>query len=560
MTEQTFQQKISLYFADTAIYAALLDRRNNLQESVFAYTADVHRNFSEWVQSLGGAITSDTEYLVSPISFSQRLRHVKPQEDISDFNEADRLAYFLEILRSRGVDSSGEPIFENNGELTAYVPLRHENHFFIASANREDIYKTARVIVDSQVPGDLPEDLQIKLSVESAGRAALRSYLIENPAAAQNPFILFLLTPEGMSLAAYLPGIGIVDEYAEEFIKPDNSQSDDREAVADEYLQQLFEDFVVHTVSQIVMRYGDGNKTPILESLRISSIKTVVCSVPASIANLLPDFCEEAIADGFEFTNFNRQPESAIVAGLIQADDHRAQIEYVNFLQDLTGFAVQLDEEKQNEQIINLRQSRERVQRLIIAPFLVAAAIMLGIGINIFRDSMMLTRSAEHEEARAKQLKPQTDLRLSYVKNYDWYKRSLDQMERLRERQAAAISLLDNLNSRFPVELDSSFAIAEMKLEPNGALAIKGSSKTEDASTAFVRSLEYAPHPAKAGAKMFEGLSFDVRRGNSSNVTLAAATPVDPNASVVFTIKGSYTPFAPPAPPTPPAAAPVASR
>lgn len=543
MSETSYQPclKLSLYFAEGEFYAAC--RRVGAPDIAlnrFAYAENNALAVGDWLHEVGLQLTSDTVFSCVPSQFSQRLRYVELIDDLSDYSAKDRFSYFLASLNNKNLDAHGEMLFSETSAETAYVPILSGGKNFLASCTREDVFETGRVLLASVSSGDLTDDLDLNLEIESAARAAAREYLRLHPELADRslrPFILFIALVQGFSLAVYHPEYGIIDEYAEPYFVPNTGDFYD-----------IYDDYISHAFTQLADRYGDGNKTQVLAALGVSHLENVIIAVAPALKATVAENIEAAELDGFSFTATVETAEQLITCGLLAEDPTGGTLAPLNYLDDLTGFAALLDEESQNEARIALRKTRARTALLVFAPFVIAIGILAGLYVNAMRDQTVLAYQLSSETARAEQLAPQKTKLESYIRNYSWYKETFSQVTNLRTAQKAAISLLTNLNSRFPLELDGSFSVNELKLTAAGALELKGTAQAEDAATAFVRSLEYAPSELRPHAKMFENLSFDVRRGGLTNspVAAAAVNPEQMNNAVSFIIKGTYTAFAAP--------------
>jgi hypothetical protein len=181
-------------------------------------------------------------------------------------------------------------------------------------------------------------------------------------------------------------------------------------------------------------------------------------------------------------------------------------------------------------------------------------------------------------DARTRELQPALDRRKSYEANLRWYQEFITQVSRLRRQQPVSIGLTHDLNSRYPLDIDPSFYVSELKLLVSGGVEIRGLARNKEAVTSFLRALEFAGG-AGSGTKLFSNLTYEVQEGVSAAPPPTAGQPNLPSISsgpnlasnlppgvVSWTMRGNYLPmndFVPPDPnkkvPVPPPAAAAAA-
>ena len=213
----------------------------------------------------------------------------------------------------------------------------------------------------------------------------------------------------------------------------------------------------------------------------------------------------------------------------------------------------------------------------MLAPPVAAAAVLLALIVGLILSGLYNGYRDYRAEAKAQELKPALDRRNSYEANLKWYQEFIKQVSRLRRQQPAGIGLLYQLNANYPFTVDPSFYISDMKLQPSGAVEMKGYARSKDAVAAFLKSLEFASGP-ESGSRLFENLAYEVQEGAPQTAVTAGQSQVPTIAGstiqsgqirpgvIVWNIKGTYLPvvaFVPPPPakpgatPAPPAAAAV---
>jgi len=155
------------------------------------------------------------------------------------------------------------------------------------------------------------------------------------------------------------------------------------------------------------------------------------------------------------------------------------------------------------------------------------------------------------------------DRRKSYEANLKWYQEFITQVSQLREQQPAGLGLFKQLNANYPMTMDPTFFVSDLKLTAKGELELKGLSRNKDAVAAFLKELEFAGG-SDSGSRVFSDLAYEIRDASattsslsqlkppaSSTSSLSQATSTTPGV-VLWRVTGNYLPVAKFAPtPTP---------
>ena len=243
-----------------------------------------------------------------------------------------------------------------------------------------------------------------------------------------------------------------------------------------------------------------------------------------------------------------------------QVLEHRARAQ-VNLARDLLVQADTEEVERRRLEAVESQKRRNQTIFAILAAPVIALALLAAFSADIVRDRLMLAYSEARADSRTAELKPALDRRRSYEANLQWYQEFVKQVSLLRKQQPVGTGLLYQLNSNYPITIDPSFYISEMKLGPKGELDIKGLARNKDAIAAFLKSLEFAGG-AESGSRLFSNLAYEVQESvpgqtqtPGSNVPTFASSTLKPTSTapgiVNWSVKGIYLPVAEIAPPDP---------
>ena len=176
-----------------------------------------------------------------------------------------------------------------------------------------------------------------------------------------------------------------------------------------------------------------------------------------------------------------------------------------------------------------------------LAPVVAVLAIVVTLMLDQQIEKGRLLSRANEEDVIADKLKKENSDYESLKANFGIFKRVLDTLIGLRQRQPGTHQLLLDLNQRWPA--DTSWYVSEVNVK-GGAIEIKGKTKNEQAITTFAKSLEFS-----------DGLFTNILTktnvpGASTSTAPQAATQVVPTSNVIeFTINATYAPLATPGKP-----------
>jgi hypothetical protein len=132
----------------------------------------------------------------------------------------------------------------------------------------------------------------------------------------------------------------------------------------------------------------------------------------------------------------------------------------------------------------------------------------------------------------------------------------------LRKQQPVGIGLLYQLDSNYPVTIDPSFYVSEMRMSPKGDLEIKGLARNKDAIASFLKALEFAGG-SESGSRLFSNLTYEVQEGAPAQANVAGrpgapaitgSTLTSSNVApgvIAWSLRGNYLPVAGLVPPDP---------
>ena len=75
----------------------------------------------------------------------------------------------------------------------------------------------------------------------------------------------------------------------------------------------------------------------------------------------------------------------------------------------------------------------------------------------------------------------------------------------------------------YPLSVDPSFYVSDMKLLPTGGVEMKGLARNKDAIASFLKTLEFAGGP-ESGSRLFSNLAYEVQEAAHTGSGTAAAS------------------------------------
>jgi hypothetical protein len=475
----------------------------------------------------------------------------------------DELAQWLieaERRMTRGTDD--HPLFETSIEDTVCAIGRLPNGQVAMTEVPRANVNAIRERFRSIVPGATGSTGH--LTIETPVRSVARYFLTAMPEgeqsmrpSAQREVTAFLLIGrEGFSWGLWAPAFGLFSEYS--FLAPKDVWSS-AEAAADDpalnaYVHKAFDQLNAQLTSER------------LDELGSHSYAQVVVACEPGLGHMVAETSREFESrSGIEYFQIPVPADEAAAAGLLfgtfafgdTAPAGAQLLPQVDLSQDLLALADSEEVERREMQERQIRRQRSRAALALLAAPVMAAAVLLALTASLFREQIGLAIRESRADAQTVELKPALDRRRSYEANLKWYQEFITQVSALRRQQPVGIGLLHELNKTYPMAGDPSFYVSEMKLNPSGALELRGLSRNKDAIAVFLKSLEFAGG-AESGSRLFGNLAYEVQEGtvqqtpNVPGATLAGATVSNaPPGVVAWSLRGNYVPMAEFAPPDP---------
>jgi hypothetical protein len=485
--------------------------------------------------------------------------------------DGERLAYDEDTLSEWLVNAEEQmllgtdnhPIFETSLEDTASAVGRLPNGQITLTETPREYLNEVRERMRALVAG---AHGPLNLVVETPVRCAARFFLARLPEGAQlrrpgrdaEVTAFLLIGRAGFSIGLWAPRTGLFSEYS--FLgQQELTGIDSSDSRLDVYIRQALD--------QLFLQLSPDR----LDALQLSNYGQIVwASEPGLEERIAPIADDYAAKSSIEFFKIPVPADEAIANGLLlgtfsfgDPDAIGARVlPVVNLARDLLVHADTEEVERRKLEQIEATKRRNRTVFAILAAPVIAFALLAAFAADIVREGVYLAFRESNADSEAARLKPALDRRKSYEANLIWYQEFVKQVSLLRKQQPIGTSLLYQLDSNYPLNLDPSFYISEMRLNPKGDIEVKGLAKNKDAIAAFLRSLEFAGG-AESGSRLFGNLAYEVQEGVAQQTTNAqrpglpqipGSTLTANNAApgvVTWSLKGIYLPVAAIAPPDP---------
>ena len=484
--------------------------------------------------------------------------------------DGERLAYDEDTLSEWLVNAEQQmllgtdnhPIFETSLEDTASSISRLPNGQVTLTETPREYVNAVRERMRSIVGGS---GGPLNLIVETPVRCAARFFLARLPEGAdirrpgkESEVTAFLLVNRaGFSIGLWAPRTGLFSEYS--FLSSrELSEADVSEERLDAYIKQALD--------QLFLQLSPDR----LDALELSSYAQIVWASEAGLEERVAPIAHEyGEKSGIEFFHIPIPADEAIANGLLLGSFSFGNPEaigprvlpVVNLARDLLVHADTEEVERRRLEQLEALKRRNRTIFAILAAPVIAFALLAAFAADIVRERVYLAFREASADQEAARLKPALDRRKSYEANLIWYQEFVKQVSLLRKQQPVGTSLLYQLDSNYPFNIDPSFYISEMRLNPKGEIEVKGLAKNKDAIAAFLRSLEFAGG-AESGSRLFGNLAYEVQEGVAQQANaqrpnlpqMPGSTLVATNAApgvVTWSLKGIYLPVAAIAPPDP---------
>lgn len=521
-------------------------------------------------------LTSRTVLATVAPNFAERTRILALDGERLAYDEDTLSEWLVNAEEQMLLGTDNHPIFETSLEDTASAIGRLPNGQVTLTETPREYINAVRDKMRSLVSG---AGASLNLIVETPVRCAARFFLSRLPEGAEvrrpgkeGEVTAFLLVSKGgFSIGLWAPKAGLFSEYS--FLGPQELGSTEQsEARLDAYAKQALD--------QLFLQLSPDR----LETLQLSSYAQIVWACEAGLEERIAPIAEEySQKSGIEFLRIPIPVDEAIANGLLigsfsfgNSDAIGPRIlPVVNLARDLLVHADTEEVERRRLEQLEAQKRRNRTVFAILAAPVIAFALLSAFAADIVRERVYLAFREANADSEAARLKPALDRRKSYEANLLWYQEFVKQVSLLRKQQPVGTSLLYRLDSNYPLNIDPSFYISELRLNPKGEIEIKGLAKNKDAIAAFLRSLEFAGGN-ESGSRLFGNLAYEVQEGvlqqpnnQRTGLTPLPGSSLSPNNAapgvVTWSLKGIYLPVAAIAPPDPnakpgtPGAAPTAA-
>lgn len=454
----------------------------------------------------------------------------------------------------------------------------------VTSAARASLDEAASAIAETALGFDpargvaADEEVYLEFRCETLARAALRAQLALLPDGAapedeRHVAAFFAVTPQGASVGLWSPVRGLLLEDAEPF--QTGGEYDDPTVLAGS---------VAHALSNLCLRLSPEalaslgfsgvhcvwwSASPALRELVAREVAAFKMDYEARYATSYTEHSHMAFGDDEPAVGLDDPHTSArtievaegygpleelAARGLLLGTNETGSrlLPPINLADSAPDRAAALAEDREALSLVTQAHLRSRLQRAAFFPLVVALGLLFGGIVSTLLEANRLENRLEGERQEKARLAPVAERRAAATEVMKWVGTYLDQVTELRRRQPASLSLLAELDARYPVGEDESFTVKSLAVQPNGQLEIQGLTKKDDAVIAFVTSLEYSPTD-EAGRKLFENPVYELRKPQVGGINLPSmpAGQTSPFQSVqsqrpdvtAFTVRTTYTPL-----------------
>ncbi len=569
----SYDMDLSRLPSDTNLVPALeMRRKNNLGIEEFSY---------------------QTRFLTVAGDFSERTRILALDGEKLALSDSELFEWLINAEREMYLGTDSHPVFEMALEDTACTFSRLPNGQVAMTEVARDHIEATRGRMRTVFGADAIS--ASNLAIETPVRCVARYFLTALPEGAaitragrELELTAFLLIGKaGFSYGLWSPSTGLFNEHG--FLAPSEisanipktgskgaagakspfetdaaiGKTSSGSANIDAYIKNAFEELILQLSSER------------LEQLQLSSYAHIIIATERELSEKVHSVAEQYETDtGFEFNQIEAPLAEAVAGGLLFGsftfgDETAAGADVlpaVNMARDLLVLADKGEVERRRLEEMYVAQRRSQAVFMILAlPVFVLACLTALFAANIIEQIVFGVRDVR-AEARAAELKPALERRISYEANLKWYQDFITQVSALRRQQPVGIGMLYELNKNYPFDLDPSFYVSDMKLNPGGDIEVTGLARNKDAVTSFLRSLEFAGGP-ESGSRLFSNLTYEVQEGvaqqfapqggqqNTPSIEGSSLSGTGPAPGIIaWTIRGNYLPLAEFIPPDPKAA------
>jgi hypothetical protein len=523
-------------------------------------------------------ISGRTLFLTAVPDYSERTRILPLNGNILAFRDAELTDWLINAEREMYLGTDNHPVFETALDDTACFATRLANgQVSLTEVPRPHVESTQDRIY--AMVGDGAHNLVIETPLRCVARYFLTSQPegdeILRPEKEKEATAVLLISGAGFSYGLWSPACGLFSEYA--FPAPVEiktllarkrlNQSPNVPSPEEQQEKHLLDLYIRQAFDQLFLQLSPEK----LEQMELSNYAQAVWAAEPDLSEVVDRVATDySSKTGLEFIAIQAPLGEAVAGGLLLGsftfgDDRVVGAEIVppiNLARDLLVMADKEEIKRQQQQEVSIRRQQSRAVVALWAAPVLTLAVILGLVFDLFRTQVMLGIRDVRADSRALELKPAVERRKSYEANLKWYQEFIKQVSALRRQQPVGTNLLYELNSNYPLTIDESFYISEMKLAVTGGVEIKGLARNKDAITSFLRSLEFAGG-SESGKKLFSNLTYEVREGvdlattsggQAQLPTMAGSTLQGTNPApgvIAWSIRGNYQPaleFAPPDP------------
>jgi hypothetical protein len=524
-------------------------------------------------------VSEETAFLTTIPEFSERTRILALDGDRLALDDRSLAEWLITAEQQVVLGTDNHPLFETSLDDTASVIRRLPNGLIAMT----EVPRAHVLAARERVRGLLGDRISshLNVTIETPVRTAVRYFLtavpagerVQRPGKESEVTAFMLIGQAGFRFGLWSPSAGLFSEYG--FLAPKSiAQQAQRSVVgavrtAPSPDSQDLEAYVRNAFEQLSLQLSKEK----LEQLQLTGYTQVVWASERELADTIEPIAKEhASNSGIDLIHLDPPIDETIIGGLLLGSfafgDTRAigatVVPTVDLARDLLVLADTEQDQRRFTEEMFAQQRRNSAIFTLLAPPVIATALLMAILVSLLLSSVFTGFRDAQATARTAELKPALDRRNSYEANLKWYQEFIRQVSRLRKQQPVGIGLLYNLNSNYPFTIDPSFYVSDMKLQPTGAVEMKGFARNKDAVASFLKSLEFAGG-AESGSRLFSNLAYEVQEGppevvmpagqNAGSMpvmsgSLLAANRAAPGV-IVWTIRGNYLPvqeFVPPAP------------
>lgn len=555
-------------------------KANDLEMDLARFRADLnlsssldqHRTLKLGLPSISG----NTHILTTVSDYSERTRMLALDGEKLALDDHQLLDWLIKAEKQMLLGTDNHPIFETSLENTACAIQRLVN-------GQISMTEVPRNYVDSlitrvRVLNGGRSYIADNLTIETPLRAIARYFLTAtragkdtlHPGKNAEVTAFLMINRSGYSFGLWSPKCGLFSEDA--FLAPDEisrrRRTAKRERAAEKETtdrghsieSQSIEMYIRQAFDQLSLQMSPDKLT----KLQLSTYAQIVWACESGLADEARAVSEEWEAKGgIEHIPLDMPVDEAVVKGLLLGaysfGKERVEgadiVPTIDLAHDILVLANSEESGRVREEEARLAVRRDHAAVMVFAAPLIVAGLLLALAasvvVSFFVDSWRDARA----EAKTLELRPAVERRRAYEASLKWYKEFIIEVSQLRRQQPVGIGLLRELDGNYPMSIDPSFFVSDLKLTPAGDVEIKGLARNKDAIATFLKSLEFASGPT-SGTRSFSNLTYEIQEvlpasSTTSGVRVPGLTGTNLGTNgtaapgvVVWSIKGNYQPMA----------------